>query len=64
MAAFALKGSALVPRPFRSPIKRERNADTREIIPRIQYMNIFSIGRTLKNTIYEFRANFIPPLHV
>lgn len=63
MPAFALRGRPWC-RAHADPHQRERNADTREIIARIQYMNIFSIACTLQNTVYELRAKLIPPLQV
>jgi hypothetical protein len=51
-------------RAHADPHQRERNADTREIIARIQYMNIFTYRLHVQNTVYELRAQLIPPLHV
>jgi len=59
---FALRGQPWC-RAHADPHQRERNADAREIIARIQYMDIFSIACTLQNTVYELRAKLIPPLH-
>jgi hypothetical protein len=59
---FALKGQ-----PFcyahADPEQRVRNADARELIASIPYMDLFSVALTLVNTLYALRAKVIPPLH-
>jgi hypothetical protein len=61
------KGIALKNQPWcrghATPEKRERNADSRQIVAMIRDSDVFMVAGILQNTIYELRAKLVPPLH-
>ena len=61
------KGIALRNQPWcrehSTPERRERVADSSQIIAMIGQMNMATVGCVLQNTVYELRTKVIPPLH-
>ena len=59
---FALRGRPWC-RAHAEPHRRERAADSRQLVDAIPRMDLLYTAGVLLNTVHELRAKVIPPLH-